>query len=82
MNFYEQSDLCKIRRTCSKILKVLGEIKEDAPNRRVGPAGPIQLPNGDELYYTAAARERDIGKFCKRLGNGRWLCRQKSPLFK
>lgn len=80
MKFFEETEECRIRRTCAKILKVLGEIKRESAKRNVckdRPTKPIRLFNGDEVYLTSAAGEADIARYCRKLANGRWLCTQK-----
>jgi len=80
MKFFEETEECRIRRTCAKILKVLGEIKRESAKRNVckdRPTKPIRLSNGDEVFLTNAAREEDIAQYCRRLANGKWLCGEK-----
>jgi len=31
----------------------------------------------EEVFFTAAAGESDIGRYCRRLADGRWLCGEK-----
>jgi len=84
MKFYGETEECQIRRTCGKILKVLGEIKRETAKVKPckgGSTRPIRLSNGDEVFLTSAAGEADIAQYCRRLANGHWLCGEKITMF-
>lgn len=67
---YHETEESKIRRTCGKILKVLHEMRQEQSRKNLTECD-------EEVFYTAAAGEADIARYCRKLANGRWLCTQK-----
>ena len=63
---YNETEECKVRRLCARALKLLAQIKEQEDNAQEEPE--------EEIFYTTAARESNVGKYCRRLADGRWLC--------